>query len=239
MSERPRPELPALSLPPLGLPSLSLGIKICGLTRAEDARLAVELGASFLGLNFYPPSPRALEPDEALRVAEPARGRAKLVGVFVNRPAAEVEAIDRAVGLDRLQFHGDESPEFVAGFGARAVKVVRTRGDLAAFAPGLFPHVSAFLFDVAAEGLYTERLYGGSGEAWGWGALASLALETPYFVAGGIRPGNATRALRESRAAGLDVCSGVEMAPGIKDPQRLEQLMKEVHDAFETPRSPG
>lgn len=229
MSPHHRPKLPGRDLA-----RLALGIKICGLTREGDARLAVELGADFLGLNFYPPSPRALDTAAAARLADAVRGRAKLVGVFVNQPAAEVEEIRRAVGLDRLQFHGDETPEYVSDFGASAVKVVRTRGDLAGFAPEHFPKVQAFLFDVAAE-----KLYGGSGEEWRYETLAALRLAKPFFVAGGIRPGNAVRALQVSGAAGLDVCSGVESAPGVKDPHRLELLMREVHDVFETPCSPG
>ncbi len=219
----------------LALPAkLGLGVKICGITRAEDAALAVELGARFLGLNFYPPSPRVLTPDAAKRVVDPVRGKVRLVGVFVNRPAGEVETIDREVGLDFLQFHGDESPAYLAGFGERAIKVVRTRGELTGFDARLFPRVPAFLFDVAAQGVY-----GGSGRAWDYGALAPLALSTPYFVAGGIGPDNAARALQQSGAAGLDVCSGVEQAPGLKDRVKLELLMKEVQDAFRSPRSSG
>lgn len=210
-SPRPAPAVPRPS------------VKICGVTRVEDAELAVSLGASFIGLNFYPPSPRFVSLDQARSIADAVRGRAQVVGVFVNRPAAEVEAIDEAVGLDLVQLHGDEGPEEVAAFGARAIKVVRTRGSLAGFAATSYPAAWGFLFDVLRA-----DLYGGSGEPWAYACLAGLGLDRPFLVAGGIRPGTARQALAASGAAGVDVCSGVESEPGIKDPRRLEQLMQEV-----------
>lgn len=211
----------------MSAPSARPLVKICGVTRVEDAERAVALGAGFIGLNFYPPSPRFVSVERARAIADVVRGRARVVGVFVNRPAAEVEALDAAVGLDLLQLHGDERPEEVAAFGGRALKVVRTRGDLDGFDAGAYPAAWGFLFDVLRP-----DLYGGSGEPWGYAALAGLALDRPFFVAGGIRPGTARRALEESGADGVDVCSGVESAPGIKDPRRLEQLILEVHGAL-------
>ncbi|HEX2253209.1 MAG TPA: phosphoribosylanthranilate isomerase [Thermoanaerobaculia bacterium] len=205
-------------------------VKICGVTRAEDARLAADLGAAFLGLNFYPPSPRSLTPQRAAAVADAVRGRVRLVGVFVDRPPAEVAAIDRAVGLDVLQFHGEEGPVELARHGPRAWKVVRVppgaspprsaiERELAAY-----PGVGGFLLDVRHD-----TLPGGTGETWAWHALAGLETSgRPLLVAGGIRPGNVRRALAASGAAGVDACSGVESAPGVKDPVLLERLMTEV-----------
>jgi phosphoribosylanthranilate isomerase len=198
-------------------------VKICGITRQEDACLAVELGARFIGLNFYPGSPRALAPERARAIADSVRGRAAVVGVFVNRPAAEVRAIDAEVGLDLLQFHGDEAPADLAPWGGRAMKAFRTGGDVGGVRPQLFPAAWGFLFD-----LHHPTLYGGTGEGWPYEALSALALDRPFFVAGGIRPGNARRALEASGAFGLDVCSGVESAPGVKDRALLERLFGEV-----------
>lgn len=103
-------------------------VKICGVTTAADARLAVDLGADFVGLNFYRPSPRWIDVDRAARLRRVVGDRARAVGIFVNHSREQVEAIDRQVGLDYLQFSGDESPEFLAGFSDRAIRVLRIGG---------------------------------------------------------------------------------------------------------------
>ena len=205
-------------------------VKICGVTRLEDALLAAELGAAFIGLNFHPPSPRALLPEAARRIAEAVRGRAKVVGVFVNRPAEDLRAIDSEVGLDLLQFHGDEGPADLEPWGQRALKVFRSGEELGSVRPDLYPRAWGFLFDFPHP-----TLYGGSGSGWRYGALASLALDRPFLVAGGLAPGNARRAIEASGAAGLDVCSGVERAPGVKDPELLRRLFEEICDDVPPP----
>lgn len=198
-------------------------VKICGVTRPRDARLAVELGASLLGLNFYEKSPRCLDLDTACRVADAVRGRCPLVGVFVNKPAEEIEEIRSEVGLDLLQLHGDEGDEEVRAWGARAIKVFRVEGEPEADGPSRFPEAWGFLFDVKHEA------YGGTGKTWNYRALAAVASSAPVLVAGGIGAANARQALEASGAAGIDVCSGVESAPGIKDPKLMERLFVEVH----------
>ena len=200
-------------------------VKICGVTRPEDAVAAADLGADLLGLNFYPPSPRCLEVARAVEIADAVRGRLPLVGVFVHRPAAEVAEIDRAVGLDLLQFHGDEEPAEVAAWGARAIRVFRRRQPPDAAELGETPDVWGFLFDVPHE-----ALYGGTGESWDYGAVAGVATAKPVLLAGGVHPGNVRRALSTSGAAGVDVCSGVESAPGIKDVRLMSRLLAEVRD---------
>ena len=105
-------------------------VKICGVTSRAEARLAADLGADFVGLNFYPPSPRYLSTERAAEIAEAVRGRVKTVGVFVNRPRREVEAIADAVGLDLLQFHGDETPDDVRPFAGRALVARRPRSGI-------------------------------------------------------------------------------------------------------------
>ena len=200
-------------------------IKICGVTTPEDARLSVELGADYLGLNFYPPSPRALSVEAARRIADAVGGRVPLVGVFVDLPRPEIEELVERVGLDLVQLHGDESPEDVAAFGERAIQVFRTDGDLSAVDLAAYPRACGFLFDIRHP-----KLYGGTGEAWPYRSLRGLESDRPLFVAGGIRPGNALSAARESRAYALDVCSGVEASPGTKDPSLLRQLFLEIRD---------
>lgn len=197
-------------------------VKICGLTRVADARLAVELGADLVGLNFYPPSPRALEVDAARRIAEAVRGRALLVGVFVNRPRAEIEEIDHAVGLDLLQFHGDEEAADVEAFGRRALKVFRLAGDAAAADLAAYPRAWGFLFE------RRHALYGGDGRRWEYDRVAGLADDRPALLAGGLGPDNVAEAARVEGIWGLDVCSGVESAPGIKDAGLMGKLFAEL-----------
>lgn len=207
-------------------------VKVCGVTSVADAVAAVELGADFVGLNFHPASPRFVATERAVAIAAAVRRAAegrtlpvRLVGVFVDLPRREVAAIDAAVGLDLVQLHGDETADEVAAFAARALQVFRLPPAAPPLAAELEARLAAhpaawgFLFD-----LRHESLYGGTGESWRWSALAGLRDPRPRLVAGGIRPENARRALAESGAAGIDVCSGVESAPGVKDRERMARL---------------
>ncbi len=201
-------------------------VKICGVTTVADARLAVDLGADFVGLNFYRPSPRWIDVEQAADIRAAIGDSARVVGIFVNHTREQVEAIDRQVGLDFLQFSGDESAGLVARFGDRAIRVRRI-GGADAPAPIADENCWAILIDRAHE-----SLYGGSGESWDYAAAADLAL-TPgaggerrrVFIAGGIGPRNVAEvAAAVSGAYGVDTCSGVESSPGHKDRAKLEQL---------------
>jgi len=204
-------------------------IKICGVTRPEDAVLAAALGADFLGLNFYPPSPRALDPDRGrARLAEivEAAGAVPTVGVFVDERPERIEEIAEQAGLALVQLHGDESPAAVRRFGPRAIRVFR-RARLPTPAELVrYPDVWGFLFDVPASAATPS--YGGTGESWEYEMLAPLKVDRPVLVAGGIRPETARAALAASHAAGVDVCSGIESSPGRKDPERMKRLFEEV-----------
>ncbi len=209
-------------------------VKICGLTRVEDALLAVELGADLLGLNFFAGSPRCVSRERARTIAAAVAGHVPVVGVFVNHPPAQVEEIAVEVGLQLLQFHGDERPEELAPFGGRAIKVLRSGGRVDIESLAAYPGVWGFLCDASHE-----RLYGGTGESWEWRRVAGLAgrarsdLEPKrLLIAGGIGPQNVRQALAASRADGVDVGSAVESAPGVKDPVRLRELFLQVR-AFE------
>lgn len=200
-------------------------VKICGVVDPANARTAAEMGADFLGLNFYPRSPRYVDVGRAREIASAVRsvGAAagvKLVGVFVNRPAREVEEIESEVGLDLLQFSGDEAPRDVPSPG-RAIKAFRGTDGTEGWSDAW-----AWLFD-APHG----SLYGGTGMAWNFQAVAGIAGERRVFVAGGLGPDNVRQAIEASRPYAVDVCSRVESAPGIKDPELLRRLFQEVRNA--------
>jgi phosphoribosylanthranilate isomerase len=201
-------------------------IKLCGITRIEDARLAADLGVEYLGLNFWPGSPRCVSPEAARAIADAVRGRVRLVGVFVDQPPGEVEAIAAQVGLDLLQFHGGEARETLAPFGARAIKVLRGAGRPAAAHFAAYPDAWGFLVEPARSGPI-----GGSGEAWSYGEAAALPTAKPVFVAGGIGPENVRAVLAAARPWGVDVCSRVESRPGTKDAERVRRLVEEVRNA--------
>ena len=202
-------------------------VKICGVTTPADALLAVDLGADFVGLNFYRPSPRWIDVDQAVAIRRAVGDRARAVGIFVNPAREELETIDRRVGLDFLQFSGDESPEMVSEFSDRAIRVRRVGGAAAREAGIPDEDCWAVLIDRAHD-----RLYGGSGESWDYAAAADLASSPAaggkprrVFIAGGVRPGNVAQvAAAVPGAYAVDTCSGVEVSPGLKDRVKLERL---------------
>ena len=210
-------------------------VKICGVTSPEEAMLAADLGADLVGLNFYPPSPRYLELPRAVEIAEAVRGRAggaqtkhvKLVGVFVNTPAAELEETARVVGLDLLQLHGDETPAEVAPFADRAIKAFRVRDRLDGAALAGYGQVWGVLIDSRHP-----QLYGGTGESWRFETLRGLRRQLPRrtFIAGGLGPGNVRAAIAAAEPYGIDLCSGIEAQPGKKDPELLRRLFEEISD---------
>jgi phosphoribosylanthranilate isomerase len=214
---------------------LAVKVKICGITDPADALAAVELGADYLGLNFYRASPRYIEPGRALAIADAVRGGSRkvpLVGVFVNSSRAEVESIAERVGLDLFQFHGDEEPEFVAPFAGRAIKAFRTGGPPSAEDLRAWDAVWGILVDAPHD-----TLYGGTGAAWDYGTV-SPATAGRLFLAGGLGPDNARRAVESVRPYAIDVCSRVESRPGSKDLELLRRLFQEVRHHGETQTPP-
>lgn len=201
-------------------------IKICGVTRVEDAVHAADLGVDCLGLNFYPASPRYVSVKQAAEIADAVRGRAALFGVFVNAAHDYVERVVEAVGLDRVQFHGDESPADLARWGERAVKAIRAAGGPSPRLWAEYPEVWGFLVEARHE-----TLYGGSGRTWDYAALRAAPPPRPWLLAGGLRPDTVREALASSGAPGVDVCSGVEASPGIKDRSRVEALVAAIRAA--------
>lgn len=201
-------------------------VKICGLTRVDDARAAAEAGADAIGLVFYGPSPRVVSLERATAIVEAVPPFVSVVGLFVNPTRAEVEATLAAVPLDILQFHGDEPPEFCESFTRPYLKAVRVRPDtdLLAFQQR-YATARGHLFDA-----WHEELYGGSGESFDW-TLLNAAREggSRCVLAGGLNAGNVKAACRSVRPWAVDVSSGVETAPGLKSARLITQFIEEVN----------
>lgn len=202
-------------------------VKICGLTRPEDVRLAAELGADALGFIFAPSKRRLSVPlAQALTRAVPAW--VNRVGVFGPAEREAAPAIAEACRLDTLQFHGEPDLAFLAAMRERFT-VVQALGvgddptTLQARLEAVAPHVDALLLDTARPGQL-----GGTGETFDWHVLTRLRVDAPIVVAGGLRPDNVAALLAQASPWGLDVASGVESAPGIKDPALLEAFFAQV-----------
>jgi phosphoribosylanthranilate isomerase len=226
-----------------------VAVKICGVTDPGDALLSAELGADFLGLNFWPGSPRFIGAERAREIAAAVRAaapRVGLVGVFVNPDAAFVEEMAAAVGLDLLQFSGDEAVAAVRPFATRAIKALRAH-DLAAAtsfadcwgllldAPRTGGTSAAFIAAPGVEASLLAEDYGGTGRQWDYGTAAPVlggaaGAARRVFLAGGLRPENVRRVVASLRPFAVDVCSGVESAPGRKEPRLLRQLFEEIRN---------
>jgi phosphoribosylanthranilate isomerase len=202
-------------------------IKICGITNLEDARSAASLGAHALGFIFYTKSPRVVRPDAAREIIKNLPPLVMTVGVFVDEEAAVVRGVAETAGLDWVQLHGQESPEYCRTLGRRLIKGFRIKdASSLSLLPDYRDSVQTFLLDT-----YKAGTAGGTGETFDW-ALARQAGESgPIILAGGLNPANVAQAIKAARPAAVDVASGVEAAPGRKDPEKLRAFFKAVHIA--------
>jgi phosphoribosylanthranilate isomerase len=204
---------------------MDLLIKICGVTTAKDAAMAAELGADAVGVNFWPGSKRYVDPAEAAPILAAIPAGILKVGVFVN---ARIEEVARGLvflGLDRIQLHGDEVAADYAGFdAARLIRVVRVR-DAASFAAAGTWRPSLWLYDAFVEG------YGGGGVPAPWPLIAEKA-RRPFLLAGGLTPENVAEAVRATHPDGVDVSSGVERSPGVKDPAKVAAFIAAARAAI-------
>lgn len=198
---------------------MTVRIKVCGITRCADAELAADLGVDFVGLNFYPPSPRCLALEAAAAIARVVKGRAQVVGVFVNAARSYIEERLESLGLDLLQFHGDEDDEALGGWSVPVIRALRLPAD----APLDAIDMAKIKADFILIDTLHPRLFGGTGRARRLDALSALDLSR-VFVSGGLTPDNAGAAAA-LRPYALDVASGVESAPGIKDPDKLRSFI--------------
>jgi phosphoribosylanthranilate isomerase len=198
-------------------------IKICGITRPEDAKAAATAGADAIGLVFHPPSPRNVDPETAAGIVRSLPPFVAAVALFMNAGVDHVRSCLNAVPLDLLQFHGDERPEFCRSFGRRYVKAVAmgTATDPLGYA-ARYPDAAGFLLDSHGGG----RM-GGTGDRFDW-SLIPGAFAAPLILAGGLDPENVADGVRQVRPYAVDVSSGVEVAKGVKSAGRIAEFVREV-----------
>jgi len=199
-------------------------IKVCGITNLDDAERALELGADILGFNFYPPSPRCIAPEKARAIIDCLPREAFHVALFVNEPRARVKQVlaagclpDGRTGYRGLQFHGEENGAYCQGWEMKVIKAFRIKEPASLNALKGFP-ADYFLLDSFSSG------YGGSGQLFPWEWLAGIDTGK-ILLSGGLRVDNVAEAIRKIHPFGVDVCSGVEARPGIKDHGKLKEFI--------------
>jgi phosphoribosylanthranilate isomerase len=207
-------------------------VKICGVTRLGDAELAVELGAWAIGLNHWERSPRRVDPGRAAEIGQAMKRRCEVAGVFVNPTLDEVAEAVENEDLTMVQLHGEEGPSFcdevARRTGAKVIKALRVRSAADVKAAESF-RTDFHMFDAHQAGTP-----GGTGESFDWELAASRRSKVPLILAGGLRPENIAEAISVVRPFAVDVASGVESEPGIKDAALLEALFEAVRGAVPT-----
>jgi len=205
---------------------MAVAVKICGITRVEDAITAARAGAHAIGFVFYPSSPRCIAIAEAQRIARALPPFITTVGVFVNPEGGCVETVLRQIRLGMLQFHGDEDHDFCESFAVPYLKALRVRRDLDLLQyAASFPTAQGLLLDA-----YVPGDHGGTGQSFDW-SLVPDSLPLPVVLSGGLDAGNVTTAIRRVRPWAVDVSSGVEIAKGIKDQAKIAAFMRGVRNA--------
>lgn len=197
-------------------------VKICGITNYDDALAAMEMGADLIGFNFYPKSPRYIRPADAARIVNKLPAFIDIAGVFVNSTLEETREIASQCQLDWIQLHGDENAEFcqwLAYDSPKTMKAIRVKDS------SDIQQADSFFTDAILFDAYDPSKYGGTGLTFNWNIIGHVGKR--IFLAGGINPDNAVAAI-ELGVYGIDVCSGVEAAPGRKDHRRMQQLFDNI-----------
>jgi phosphoribosylanthranilate isomerase len=195
---------------------MNVRVKICGVTTPQDARLAVECGADMIGLNFHKPSPRYVDRERAYRIREAIGASALVVGLFVNAERAQIEECRRGLGLDMIQFHGDEDESAITGWPVKVIRALRVKADMSE--ADCTTGADYRLLDTFHPGLY-----GGTGNRLGVAWLEAADLSRT-ILAGGLTPENVAEAAALKPYA-VDVAGGVESTPGVKDPVKLRSFI--------------
>lgn len=199
-------------------------VKICGITRPEDAQAAVAAGADAIGLVFYEPSPRAVSIEQAQKIAAVVPPFVTITALFVNPTTEEVQKALDSVRIDLIQFHGDEDEHFCEQFNRAYIKAIRVRQTQDVVANSLrFPSALAFLLDSFKAGVP-----GGTGEIFDW-SLIPTESSKPIILAGGLHPDNIANAIQQVQPFAVDVSGGVEASKGIKDSRKIQVFINEVN----------
>jgi phosphoribosylanthranilate isomerase len=215
---------------------MQVKVKICGIKTPEALQAALAARADFVGLNFYPPSPRSLAPKVAAGLAELARGRTSIVALIVDVDDATIERIVETVEPDMLQLHGSETPEraaeIVRRWGRPVIKAIKVENAGDAERALHFAGIAQFiLFDAKAPKDLAGALPGGNGLAFDWRLIAAVKDRVPFMLSGGLTPDNVAAAIAATGATIVDVSSGVESAPGVKSPDLIRQFIAAAHAA--------
>ena len=198
-------------------------VKICGITRAQDAIKAVEFGADAIGLVFYGKSPRAISIDDARAIIQKIPPFITVVGLFVDPSPKDVAAVLHRVSLDLLQFHGDELPSECSAYGKPYIKAIKMReGDDIAAQVARYTSARGILLDT-----YDPKVPGGTGRVFDWNRIPK-GLDKPIILAGGLTPENVWQAITKVRPFAVDVSGGVEADKGIKDVEKMAAFMRGV-----------
>jgi len=207
-------------------------IKICGMTREADALAAVSMGADAIGMLFYDKSPRFVENNQAANITRAVGDRALKVGLFVDAPAEQVHSVLADVPLDILQFHGNESLAYCAGFGRPFWKTIRVREPEAVIEQVKgYQEAAGILLDT-----WHPTQAGGTGKSFDWSVTENLMIDQHLILAGGLNPDNVASAIEQVQPWAVDVASGVEESPGIKSEHLMKQFIDEVNRvSTETP----
>ena len=202
-------------------------IKICGITRIEDALAAAQAGADAIGLVFDPKSPRCVDAKQAAAIARALPPYITVVGLFVDATPQSIHDVLNRVNLDLLQFHGAETPEYCRAFSKPYVKAIRMSPDVDLHAEERrFPEAAGLLLDT-----FSPAASGGTGEAFDWSRVPQ-DLKKPVILAGGLTPGNVAAAIRRVRPYAVDVSSGVESAKGIKDVKKIAAFVETARNVI-------
>jgi phosphoribosylanthranilate isomerase len=197
-------------------------VKICGMTQLKDAAFAVEHGADAVGFIFYKKSPRSVTMKTVRNIILKLPPLVDTVGVFVNESVDRVNKIANYCGLDLVQLHGEESPAFCKKIQRRVIKAFRVK-DLQSVKQLEKFHVSGYLLDT-----FSDNLHGGTGKTFDWNLALPAKKIGPVILAGGLTARNILQAIRQARPYGVDVCSGVEKLPGIKDPEKVRAFLTNI-----------
>lgn len=199
-------------------------VKICGITTPDDAALAAALGATAIGLVFWPGSPRRVDEGRALDIVRALPREVTAVGVFADQPIDDVRRLADTAGLGAVQLHGSEPAEYALGLMQPVIKAVAVGETFEPRAVDEWPTAITVLLDA-----HDPVRRGGTGRTIDWGRAAAAAARRPVFLSGGLTPANVATAIRQVRPYGIDLSSGVEASPGVKDPAKLRALFDAIH----------